>query len=164
MKYKIYHFIWLIPAWLLFLGIYEVYTYNGLVKTYQEGTSYIANVDYFRMKDLQAQSNGVIILSFDTKEGEHIRKQMTLPVKLAALIQDYTKIPIRYLKDSSEPVVMIPPYNFHRHLFLSNMGILSISVLIAIGIAVWVERHFWKEKHGLIPSIYKFEIVDQPSA
>lgn len=161
MKYKLYHFIWFIPIYLLLQGLYQVYSYNGILKTYQHGTSYISNVDYLKIKNLQAQTNAVIILSFDTKDGQHIRRQMTVPVNMAGMVQNYTKIPVRYLKDSSEPVVMIPTYNFQRHIILSNMGILTISVLIALGVAIWAERHFWLEKRGLKPAGYNFQIIDQ---
>lgn len=164
MKYKIYHFIWFIPVYLLLQGIYQIYSYNGFIKTYDHGTSYIASVNYLQIKNLQAQTNGVIRLSFDTKDGEHIDRQMTVPVNVAGMVQNYTKIPVRYLKASSEPVVMIPTYNFQRHIFLSNMGILAISFFIALGVAIWVERHFWLENRGLKPAGYNFEIIDHSPA
>ncbi len=58
---KLHYLIWFLPAYLLFQGIYQVIVYKGMVKTYAEGVSYMANVDYFRINDMQAQTNGVII-------------------------------------------------------------------------------------------------------
>lgn len=157
---KLHYLIWLLPAYLLFQSVYQVIVYRGLTKTYKEGTSYIANVDQFMIRNLQAQSYGSITLSFNDKEGEHIQRTMTLPVKLAQEVKDYEKIPVRYLKDSSEPIVMIPPYHFYRDMVRIFIAIAFLAFILGLGVAITVERHYWKRRHGLAISGFEFELVD----
>lgn len=157
---KLHYLIWLLPAYLLFQSVYQVIVYNGLTKTYKEGTSYIANVDNFMIRNLQAQSYGSITLSFHVKDGRFIRRTMTLPVKLAQEVKDYEKMPIRYLKNSSEPIIMIPPYNFYRNMVRIYIAIAILAFLIGLGVAITVEHYFWKRRHGLVPSGFEFELVD----
>lgn len=161
---KLHYLIWLLPAYLLFQSLYQVDVYRGLTKTYKEGTSYIANVDQLMVRNLQAQSYGSITLSFDTKSGDHIKRTMTLPVKLAQEVKDYEKIPIRYLKASSEQIVMIPPYIFYRNMVRIYIAIAWLSFAIALGVALYVERFYWKRRHGLVITDYEFELVDSASA
>lgn len=160
---KLHYLIWFLPAYLLFQGIYQVIVYNGMIKTYAEGTSYMANVDYFRINDMQAQTNGVIILSFTTKDGQHIRQKMTLAVQLAEEVRDYNKIPVRYLKDSSMPIIMIPPYSFDKNMVKINIAICVVSFLITLGIAVYVEKYFGRKKRGEVPDGYVFEMAGSRS-
>lgn len=160
---KLHYLIWLLPAYLLFQSLYQVDVYHGLTKTYKEGTSYVASVDQFMIRNLQAQSYGSITLSFDTRSGEHIKRTMTLPVKLAQEVKDYEKIPVRYLKKSSEPLIMLPPYIFYRNMIRIYLAIAWLSFAIALGIAIYVERYYWKCRHGLIITDFEFELVDPDS-
>jgi hypothetical protein len=155
---KLYHLIWLLPAYLLFLGIQQTMVYFGVQKTYNSGHSYVAKVDYYRINNLQAQTNGVVILSFNTKEGNQIRKKLTLPVQMAEEIQDYTNIPIRYLESSFEP--MIPTYSFQKNMTLIDIGIIIISLVITVGIAIYVERYFAKRGKEGRPDNLTAEITD----
>jgi hypothetical protein len=157
---KLYHLIWLLPAYLLFLGIQQTMVYFGVQKTYNSGHSYVAKVDYYRINNLQAQTNGVVILSFNTKEGNQIRKKLTLPVQMAEEIQDYTNIPIRYLESSFEPIVMIPTYSFQKNMTLIDIGIIIISLVITVGIAIYVERYFAKRGKEGRPDNLTAEITD----
>jgi hypothetical protein len=89
---------------------------------------------------MQAQSNGVIELRFKIKGGEFIQKRMTLPVQIAALTRQYGKIPVRYLADSRQPIVMIPTYKFHLNMVRINVAILISSFLATVGFGFFVIR------------------------
>src|SRR5690606_32310378 len=103
---------WLLPAYLLFQSVYQIQVLRGLEKTYAEGQSYTADVVDFRLKNMQAQSNGVIELSFAKEDSSIVDQRMTLPVQMAAQLRQYGKLPVRYLEDSPQPIVIITTYNF----------------------------------------------------
>lgn len=141
---KLLLLIWLIPAYLLFLGYYEVSTYVGLHYTYNTGESYIAQVDEFKIKNLQAQSNGHIKISFSDLEGNLHHREMSLPIQLAAQLQTYSMIPIRYLKTSSMDVVFMPTYEFQSDMVKMNCAICLISFLFTAWAAWRISKYALK--------------------
>jgi len=157
---KLYHLFWLIPAYLLFLGIQQTSVYFGVQQTYKNGHSLVAKVDYYHLNNLQAQTNGVVILSFKTPEGKQIKQKMTLPIQMGEEIQDYTNIPIRYMESSFEPIVMIPTYSFQKNMTLIDIGIIVISLFITVGIAVYIEKYFVKRQKLHKPDHLTLEITD----
>ncbi len=88
---------------------------------------------------------------------------MTLAVQLAEEVRDYNKIPVRYLKDSSMPIIMIPPYSFDKNMVKINIAICVVSFLITLAIAVYVEKYFGKKKRGEVPDGYVFELANSGS-
>ncbi len=148
---------WLLPAYLLFQSVYQIQVLRGLEKTYERGESYVADVVDFRLKNMQAQSNGIIELKFDIAGGETVQKRMTLPIQLAALTRQYGKIPVRYLADSPQPIVMIPTYTFHHNMVRINVAILLSSFLGTLIMGFFVLR--WSRKIGTEPEL-KIERID----
>ena len=131
---------WLLPAYLLFQSVYQIQVLRGLEMTYEGGESYVADVVDFRLKNMQAQSNGIIELRFDIASGETVQKRMTLPIQLAALTRQYGKIPVRYLAGSPQPIVMIPTYTFHHNMVRINVAILLSSFLGTLIMGFFVLR------------------------
>lgn len=148
---------WLLPAYLLFQTVYQVQVLRGLEMTYDGGESYVADVVDFRLKNMQAQSNGIIELKFDINSGETVQKRMTLPVQIAAITRQYGKIPVRYLADSPQPIVMIPTYDFHHNMVRINVAILASSLLATLIIGYFVFR--WSRRIRDEAEL-KFERVD----
>jgi hypothetical protein len=126
---------WLIPAWLLFLGVYQANVMRGLISTHADGTDLMAFVEEFDIKYISSQTNGYVILRF-TPPGEAQRvEKLGLPVQVAAKIQNLAAIPIRYQPDSSVPVVMLPTFPFQRSTMIVNLAIMAVSLLITSLIA-----------------------------
>ncbi len=148
---------WLLPAYLLFQTVYQVQVLRGLEMTYGKGESYVADVVDFRLKNMQAQSNGIIELKFDINSGETVQKRMTLPVQIAAITRQYGKIPVRYLADSPQPIVMIPTYDFHHNMVRINVAILASSLLATLIMGYFVLR--WSRRIRDEADL-KFERVD----
>ncbi len=122
-KYYFIFLIWLLPAYFLFQGGYQVLTYYGIEKTYIEGESYVADVLEFDVKQIAAQTNGYVILRFKTRTGETITKQLALPVQMAQVIMKSEQIPVRYLADSFKPIVMMSVYDLQKSIILVNMAV-----------------------------------------
>ena len=140
-KYKLIYLIWLLPAYLLFLTIHQLSVYYAIADTYQSGTSYTAEVLEFDIKQIAAQTNGYVILEFETRSGETVRRKLTLPVELAGMISDLSRIPVRYREGAFQEIVMMPSYDEHRRMVLSNTVMAFLGLLIALGVA-WVSHRY----------------------
>lgn len=140
---KISHLLyatWLLPLALVLLTAHQLWTFYSITQTYNNGESYIANVEDFQIKQIAAQTNGYVILSFETKSGKTIQRKLSLSVELAAEYMESNVIPIRYEKNSSVPVVMIKSYATHKRIALINASIAFISALACFGIALIAHR------------------------
>lgn len=158
-KYKFIYLVWLLPAYLLFLTIHQGLVYNGLEDTYENGESYTAEVVEFDIKKIASQTNGYVILQFETAENEQIERKLSLPIEIAGMITDYTQIPIRYQQGAFEEIVLMPTYSEHRNMVLSNTGISFLGLLIALGVA-WASHKYANRKLTEGEQKLVFERVD----
>lgn len=148
-KYYFIFLIWLLPAYFLFQGGYQVLTYYGIEKTYIEGESYVADVLEFDVKQIAAQTNGYVILRFKTRTGETITKQLALPVQMAQVIMKSEQIPVRYLVDSFKPIVMMSVYDLQKSIILVNMAVSSLGLIVTLLIAGFASRYAIRRlRHG----------------
>ena len=140
-KYYFIFLIWLLPAYFLFQGGYQVLTYYGIEQTYEDGESYVAEVLEFDVKQIAAQTNGYVIIRFTTTSGETVTEQLALPVQMAQVIMESEQIPIRYLADSFKPIVMLTVYDLQKSVVLVNMAVSSIGFLVTLLVAVYASRY-----------------------
>ena len=148
-KYYFIFLIWLLPAYFLFQGSYQVLTYYGIDRTYEEGESYVADVLEFDVKQIAAQTNGYVIIRFTTISGETVTEQLALPVQMAQVIMESEQIPIRYLADSFKPIVMLTVYDLQKSVVLVNMAVSSMGLLVTLLIALYASRYALKRlRHG----------------
>lgn len=148
MKYNVkwLYLFWLLPAYLLFLTFQQVMVYQGLTKTYENGTSLIAEVEEFEIKHIASQTNGYVILNFTPPGKENtVDRKLSLPVQLASKITDSEIIPIQYYEESSQPVVMVNTYDSHKNIVLTNMAITLLSSIICVVLG-WLIHRFIQRK------------------
>ncbi|CAN5145191.1 hypothetical protein BH23BAC3_BH23BAC3_11280 [soil metagenome] len=139
-KYYFLFLIWLLPGYFLFQGTYQVLVYNGLNTTYNTGESYVAEVIDFDVKQIAAQTNGYVVVRFDTREGENIQKHLALSVQMAQVIMQSEIIPIRYNEQSYSPVVMMPTYDLQRSVVAVNMAVTGFGFLVTLLVALFTSR------------------------
>lgn len=144
-KYHFIYLIWLLPAYLLFLFLHQTAVYYGVSDTFENGRSYTAEVVDFDIKQIAAQTNGYVILSFETEEGEAIRRRLSLPVEMAAGIQETRVIPVRYQPGAFQEIVMVPTFQTQKGLALTNMGMSMVGFIITLFVA-WFSHRFARRK------------------
>lgn len=148
-KYYFIFLIWLLPAYFLFQGGYQVLTYYGIEKTYIDGESYVADVLEFDVKQIAAQTNGYVILRFTTQDGDTVTEQLALPVQMAQVIMESEQIPVRYLADSFKPIVMMSVYDLQKSVVLVNMAVSSLGLIVTLLIAGFASRYAIRRlRHG----------------
>lgn len=148
MKYQLLYLVWFLPAYMLFIIIQQGLVYQGTIDTYENGESIAANVLDFDIKQIAAQSNGYVILSFTAPDGEKIERKLSLSIQMAQRIIDTSVIPIRYVKGNFQDIVMIPTYDLQKTTSLSNMGVSFMGFLALIFVSVLVTRYASKKTSG----------------
>lgn len=140
-KYKFIYLIWLLPAYFLFQAGYQTLVYNGLNTTYTEGESYVAEVKEFEVKQIAAQTNGYVIITFTTSDGEQIEEKLSLPVQMAQIIMESEMIPVRYSKQSFRPIVMIPVFDLQKNVISVNLAVTTFGLIVTFIVAVWASKY-----------------------
>ena len=139
-KYYFIFLIWLLPAYFLVQGGYQLLIFNGIQNTFDSGNSYIAEVTDFDVKQIAAQTNGYVVLKFTTSEGRIVEEKLALPVQFAQVIMQSELIPIRYLEASFNPIVIMPVYELQQSVIKVNIGVTSFGMIATLLISIYASR------------------------
>ncbi len=140
-KYYFIHLFWLLPAYFLVMSLYQYSVLRGINQTYESGDSYIADVIDFDVKQIAAQTSGYVILSFDNQSGEEIEQRLSLSVQMAQVLLEYERIPIRYLPESPQNIVILPTFDLQKNVVYVNLAVTSIGFLVTLVIALFASRY-----------------------
>lgn len=143
-KYHFLYLVWLLPAYLLFLFIHQGSVFYGVVDTFNNGNTYTAEVVEFDLKQIAAQTNGRVILRFETEQ-ETVQRRLSLPVEMAAALQETRVIPVRYQPGSFQEIVMVPTFDTQKGLALTNMAMALVGVLLTLFVA-WLATRFARRR------------------
>lgn len=162
-KYLFFHLLWLLPIYFVFQNVYQVQTYFGVQDTYNNGDSYIATVEEFDVKQIAAQTNGYVVLRFETSENEIIQEQLSLPVQFAQVIMNSELIPVRYKKSSRRPIVMMPIYDLQNNVLLVNMAVTLFGIIATAILSIYASRFATRKiKEGEVDM--QIEFVDEQTS
>ncbi|TYP92724.1 hypothetical protein LX73_2087 [Fodinibius salinus] len=139
-RYKFLYLFWLMPLAFLFLIIQQGTVYYGINDTFENGTSYTAEVLEFELKQIAAQTNGYIVLQFKTKDGTEIQRQLSLPVEMAGDLQEIRVVPVRYNPGGWQEIVLLPTIDTQKNLVWTNGLMAFVALLITTGIAIAAHR------------------------
>lgn len=159
MKYRLLYLCWLLPAYLLFLIVQQGIVHTQTIKIYEDGVSIAADVIEFDIKQIAAQSNGYVIITFTDPDGVLQTRKLSLSVQMAQRIIDTSVIPIRYLKDSYQEIVMIPTYELQKSTSLSNMGVAGLGFIILSVLSFYATRYANKQITSG-PEVIEIERID----
>lgn len=158
-RYKFLYLFWLLPATFLFLIAHQGAVYLGVTDTYKNGESYTAEVVEFEFKQIAAQTNGYVVVRFETKDGTQIQRKLSLPVEMAGGLQGIRVIPVRYQPDVFQEIVLMPTYETQKNLVWSNMLMAGVALLISFFIALAAHR-FARKKVNEKEEKFVIERVD----
>ncbi len=158
--FYLWYLVWLLPLYLIGMSVHMGAVYHGLGKTYDQGESYIADVIHFEIKQIAAQTNGSITVRFTRDDNSIITRKLSQPIQNAAQLQASELMPVRYLENSYQPIVLVPIYEFHRKMVLVNLAVLAASIIITFFIALTAHRFARRQQTRLREPEQKFVIVD----
>ncbi len=148
-KYHFIYAIWLLPLYFLSMNLYQLNIYTSISKTWESGESYMADIADIEIKQIAAQTNGYVVLQFEPEGGPAVRETLSMPVQMIQTLLQSNRVPIRYLPDSSQDIVVVPTYNLQRQIIRVNLGVTLIG-LIATGVIAWFASRFARRRilHG----------------
>jgi hypothetical protein len=142
MKTKVLlHLTWFIPAALAALLIQQVFVWQGVTKTFEEGSTHTAYITDFRIKQIAAQTNGYVVLQFLDATGEEVRQRLSLHAQHASRLIGKNEVEIRYLPGTTYDIVMVETYPYHRNTILINLAVIGLSLLVMIPVAIFASRY-----------------------
>ena len=139
-KYALFYLFWLIPAYMGFLIFQQAMVYKSTIDTYENGESYLAEILDFDIKQIAAQSNGYVVIRFET-EDEVIERKLSLSVQMAKELLGSSTIPLRYQKGAFQEIVLFPTYEIQRTTAYYNVTIAIVAFLITLAIAALFHRY-----------------------
>jgi hypothetical protein len=155
---RLLYFFWILPVYMGFITLQQLTVHVGTIQTYEEGVSIAADVTDFDIKQIAAQSNGYVVINFPLPDGTMTEKKLSLSIQMAQEIIDTQVIPIRYLADSWQPIVMIPTYELQRSTSLLNGIIAFIGFVITLTAAFYAIRYARKQRSEL-PDQFEIERI-----
>lgn len=158
-KYRLLNFYWLAPAYLLFLVFQQGMVHQGAIDTYENGTTYNAEVTDFDVKQIAAQSNGYIDIKFQV-DGETIERKLSLSVQMAQQLMESSVVPVRYQKGAFQEIVLYPTFNIQKSTSLFNMAIAFIGLLVTIFFGLYVNRYIKRKVNNEHDEEFEIERID----
>lgn len=149
--YKLWYLFWGIPLFFLGLVIHQYAVYQGVQTTYKKGTSYTADVLNVETMQIVTQNSASVILEFKTDAGKVIQRKLSLPVGITDLPGESKVVPIRYYKDSFQPVILIAAYEDHATMTLVNIAMALFGFIATTVIGWFVHRWVNRRKRDQSP-------------
>lgn len=140
-KYKFLYLIWILPAYMLFISVQQAMVYKSSIDTYENGTTYLAQVTDFEIKQIAAQSNGYVNIRFEIDDGTTIDRRLSLSIQMAQQILESPTIPVRYREGAFTDIVMMPTFYLQKSTSLFNMCIAIVGLLATLLVAYLVHRY-----------------------
>ena len=125
----------------MFIIIQQGMVYKGTINTYENGVSIAADVLDFDIKQIAAQSNGYVVITFPDPDGVVHERKLSLSVQMAQRIIDTSVIPIRYQEGAFLEIVMIPTYDLQKSTSIMNMAVAFIAFLALVFVSVLSTRY-----------------------
>ncbi|MGN8224222.1 hypothetical protein [Gracilimonas sp. BCB1] len=158
-NYRLLYLFWAIPAYLLFLVIQQGLVYQSSIDTYENGTTYLAEVTDFDIKQIAAQSNGYVDIRFET-EDELIERRLSLSVQMAQELMKTNTIPVRYQKGAFQEIVLYPTFNIQKSTSLFNMSVAFIGLVVTVISGFFVNRYVRRKVTNENDEKFEIERVD----
>jgi len=143
---RLLYFFWILPLYMGFITMQQIMVHLGTLQTYEQGVSIAADVTDFDIKQIAAQSNGYVVINFPLPDGTQAERKLSLSIQMAQRIIDTQVIPIRYLEDSWQPIVMIPTYELQKSTSFLNAIIALIGFIITFTAAIFATKYIRRSK------------------
>jgi len=140
-KSQLLHLTWLIPIMLIILLVQQLSVLTGIQTTFDQGEELTAVITDFRIKQIAAQTNGYVDLSFESSSGERVEQRLSLHVQHASRLIGMNEVEIRYRPGARYDIVITETFEYHKNTVLINLAVISFSLIILIGLSIFASRY-----------------------
>lgn len=136
------------------------FVYKGATTTFNEGEQYAAEVLDIEMKQIAAQSNGYIIIDFETESGQVIERKMTLSIQMAQQLMESPTVKLSYKKDAYPEIVLHPTYQLQVKTSLYNASVAFLGLIVTLIAGVRLQRYINRKSANETGDDFSIERVD----
>lgn len=159
-KYRLLAFYWLIPAYLVFLVSQQTLVYIGAKTTFEEGTKYEAEILDMEVKQIAAQSNGYVIIAFQTHSGTRIERKMTISIQMAQSLMGVAKFDLSYKKGAYPEIVLHPTYELQVKSSMFNAAVAFIGLIVTLIAGTYLQKFSNRKSADETADDFNVERVD----
>lgn len=138
---KLLHITWLIPVMLSVLLAQQLSVLTGIQLTYNQGEDLSATITDFRIKQIAAQTNGYVDLSFTSSSGERVDQRLSLHVQHASRLIGLNEVDIRYRAGATYDIVIVDTFEYHKNTVLINLAVIGLSLIVMIGVSIFASKY-----------------------
>ena len=113
------------------------------------------------VKQIAAQSNGYVIIAFETNSGSKIERKMTLSIQMAQQLMQSSTVDLSYKKGAYPEIVLHPTYELQVKTSLFNGAVAFIGLIVTIIAGVYVQKYSNKRSADETADDFTIERVDQ---
>ena len=145
---KLYRLLWLIPLALIGLLLHQARVAYSVQYTLTAGQPVAANVLNLQMKDMVAQTHGLVELEVPLANGQTYHKNMTVPAAWVYVLNKNTlnTLNVPSLDGAFEDVVIDDIARVQFRTTIINIGVLLTFILMISLALIWWQRYL--NKHG----------------
>jgi hypothetical protein len=134
--------------------------YVGAKDTVEEGIHYEADVLDMEVKQIAAQSNGYIVIAFETNSGTRIERKMTLSIQMAQKLLESSKVKLSYRKGGYPEIVLLPTYELQVKTSLFNGAVAFLGLIVTLIAGVRVQKYINRKSADETGDDFNIERVD----
>jgi hypothetical protein len=146
--------------YLFFLVSQQAMVYVGAKDTVEEGIHYEADVLDMEVKQIAAQSNGYIVIVFETNSGTRIERKMTLSIQMAQKLLESSKVKLSYRKGGYPEIVLLPTYELQVKTSLFNGAVAFLGLIVTLIAGVRVQKYINRKSADETGDDFNVERVD----
>jgi hypothetical protein len=146
--------------YLFFLVSQQAMVYVGAKDTVEEGIQYEADVLDMEVKQIAAQSNGYIVIAFETNSGTNIERKMTLSIQMAQQLMQSSKVELSYRKGGYPEIVLLPTYELQVKTSLFNGAVAFLGLIVTLIAGVRVQKYINRKSADETGEDFNIERVD----
>ena len=123
-------------------------------------TSYGVCWCYMEVKQIAAQSNGYIVIAFETNSGTRIERKMTLSIQMAQKLLESSKVKLSYRKGGYPEIVLLPTYELQVKTSLFNGAVAFLGLIVTLIAGVRVQKYINRKSADETGDDFNIERVD----
>lgn len=137
---KYLKFFWLIPLVLLGLFAHQAFIAWSVQNTMSNGEAAVATVKNLQIRDMVAQSHGLVELEIPLKNGQAYQKKMTVPAAWVYALgkKSLNTMAVHVLPGAGEDVILDEIARIQFRTTLINLGVIAVFFfMVVFGLVSW---------------------------
>jgi hypothetical protein len=131
-------FLWIVPVILFGLMVHQAWVVYSVTQTWNDGKAATAEIVDYEMKEMAAQTHGIMTLRIPLPDGHSIEETLSMPAMLATQVRNTEQLEVRVRPGRSQQIVVAELMRTQRRMAMINVIIAGLgAVFVAGAIIAW---------------------------